>query len=70
MPLKFVSGDPLLTQCDMLAFAHNARGQTELDVFTQRLMQKFPPAFSNYGQRCRRGKQNAGDLFIMTITST
>lgn len=66
MPLQFLSGDPLLTQCDMLAIAHNARGQTELDAFTQRLMQKFPPAFSNYVQACRKGKQNSGDLFIWT----
>lgn len=64
MPLKFVSGDPLLTKCAILALAHNTKGQTEMDVLTQRIMQKCPPAFSNYEQRCRKNKQNSGDLFL------
>jgi len=66
MPLKFVSGDPLLTQCNVLALAHNARGQTEMNTFTQHLMRKFPPAFSNYVQSCRKGKQNGGNLYLWT----
>jgi hypothetical protein len=66
MPLKYVSGDPLLTQCQMLAIAHNAKGRTEMDALSMRLMREFPPAFSTYVQGCRRGKQNGGDLFFWT----
>lgn len=68
MPLKYVSGDPLLTKCEMLAIAHNAKGRTEVDALNQHLMQKFPTAFSSYVQRCRRNKQDGGDLFIWTQT--
>lgn len=63
MPLKFVSGDPLLTQCDVLALPHNARGQTETDALAGHLMRQFPAAFSSYVQRCRRDKQPGGELF-------
>jgi hypothetical protein len=68
MPLKFVSGDPLLTKCDMLAIAHNAKGRTEVDVLAMRLMREFPTAFSSYVQRCRRDKQKGGDLFFWIDT--
>lgn len=60
MPLTFVTGDPLLTQADMLAFGHNARGRTELGKLETHLMQQYAPAFSAYTRRARQGKQKPG----------
>ena len=64
MPIEFVSGDPLQTTAQVLAFGHNARGRSELGDTETRLMQTYPPAFAMYGRLCRSGRIKSGDLWI------
>jgi hypothetical protein len=64
MPLEFKTGDPFLSGADTLALGYNARGRTELDSFTMRMMREFPVACSVYLRRCRQEKQKGGDLFL------
>lgn len=66
MPLYTVSGDPLLTQCQYLAFGHNAKGRTELGAFETALMQRYPAPFSVYRRACRKGKIHPGDPWLWT----
>lgn len=68
MPLEFVTGDPLQSACDALAIGYNAKGRTELDAFTMRVMREFPVPFSAYLRRCRQEKQKGGDMFIWAET--
>jgi hypothetical protein len=63
MPLKFVTGDPLLTQASVLAFGHNAKGRTEMGDFAMRMMREYPAAFSTYTRQARKRRQLGGDLF-------
>src|SRR5262245_26385965 len=64
MALTFVSGDPLLTRAEFLAFGHNARGRTETGEFDMALMQVYPAPFSTYQRRCRQEKHKAGTLWL------
>jgi hypothetical protein len=64
MPITFVTGDPLQTTAQILAFGHNARGRTELGMIETRLMQTYPPAFAMYQRACRAGRIRAGDIWI------
>lgn len=64
MPLEFITGDPLLCATDALAIGYNAKGRTELDAFTMKMMRAFPVAFSVYMRRCRQEKQKGGDIFL------
>lgn len=68
MPLNFAPGDPTLSQADMLAFGHNARGRTELGALETHLMQQYAPAFSAYTRRARQGKQKPGTWWLWTET--
>lgn len=64
MPIQYVSGDPLLTSAQVLAFGHNARGRLELGALETILHHHFPAAFSTYSKRCRAGKIKAGTLWL------
>lgn len=64
MPIAFVTGDPLQTSAQVLAFGHNARARTELGHIEMRLMQTYPPAFAMYQRACRAERVRAGDLWI------
>lgn len=64
MSLTYTSGDPLLTDAQVLAFGHNLRGRTELDTLQTALMQKYPTAFSAYTRMCRSGRIKAGEYFL------
>ncbi|MGB1286649.1 MAG: hypothetical protein ACPG7F_08975, partial [Aggregatilineales bacterium] len=66
MPVKIVSGDPLLTDADILAFGHNARGRTEMGDLETALMRAYPAAFSTYRRRARQNKQKAGTFWYWT----
>ncbi len=68
MPIQFISGDPLQTTAQVLAFGHNVRGRTELGGIETRLMQIYPPAFAMYGRLCRAGRIKAGELWIWRET--
>jgi hypothetical protein len=58
MPLTYVSGDPLLTQQQILAFGINAAGRTETYPLAAVLMARYPAAFASYGKQCRQDKKD------------
>ena len=64
MPLEFVTGDPLLTRCQVLAFGHNAKGRTELGHFETVLHDRHPAAFATYGKQCRNDRVKPGTLWL------
>lgn len=64
MPLTFLSGDPLLTEAQTLAFSHNAAGRIEHDRLHNTLMRRYPAAFSRYKRDCRKGKIHTGHYWL------
>ena len=60
MPLTSVSGDPLLTQQQMLAFGTNAAGRTETTPLASALLTHYPAAFASYDKQCRQGRIQPG----------
>ena len=64
MTVTYVSGDPLLTQAQTLAFGHNARGRTELGTLATELLHRHPAAFATYGKLCRSGRIKPGTFWI------
>jgi hypothetical protein len=60
MPLTYVSGDPLLTKQQILAFGINASGRTETTPLGMALFNRYPTAFASYGKLCRQGRIQAG----------
>jgi len=63
MPISYVSGDPLLTRAQSLAFGHNAKGRTEMGALETLLLNRYPAAFATYGKNCRSGRIKAGALW-------
>jgi hypothetical protein len=68
MPITYVSGDPLLTHAQVLAFGSNAKGRTESGVFETLLLNRYPAAFATFGKNCRGGKIKTGSLWIWRET--
>lgn len=64
MPVRYVSGDPSLTQAEMLAVGYNARGRTEMDAASIRLMQIHAVGYATYTRLARQGRQKAGSLYL------
>jgi hypothetical protein len=64
MPITYVSGDPLLTDAQILAFGHNVKGRTESGIFETLLLNHYPAAFATFGKNCRGGKIKTGSLWI------
>ncbi len=64
MPIIYVSGDPLLTGAQFLAFGHNSRGRTELGALESAAMQRYPAAFSAYQKQCRRERIKTGTYWL------
>jgi len=64
MPITYVSGDPLLTQAQTLAFGHNAKGRSELGTLEMTLLNRFPAAFATYGKNCRSRRIKAGEFWL------
>jgi hypothetical protein len=60
MPLTYVSGDPLLTKQQILAFGSNATGRAETTPLATMLLTRYPVAFATYGKLCRQGRIQAG----------
>ena len=69
MPLFTVSGDPLLTDCQVLAFGYNARGQSESRDEHIRLYQTYPAMFSVFKRQTRKGKINSGTVWQWSETT-
>ncbi len=68
MTLTFVSGDPLLTRAQVLAFGGNALGQAETGALETRLLDRYPTAFAAYRKACRAGKVKTGTLWLWRET--
>jgi len=64
MSVIFVSGDPLLTSAQRLAFGYNAEGKTEVGALGIALLTRYPAAFSSFTRQSRIGKIKAGDYWI------
>jgi hypothetical protein len=64
MPITYVSGDPLLTQAQVLAFGHNARARAELGTLETRLQDRFPAAFATYRKQCRGDRLKPGAFWV------
>lgn len=64
MPLLYVSGDPLLTRAQVLAFGHNVRGRLETSAVHTRLADRYPAAFSTYQRRAAQGKFKTGTVWM------
>lgn len=64
MSIHFLTGDPLTTSAQVLAFGHNARGRTELGNIETRLMHTYPPAFAMYQRQCRARRIRAGNIWL------
>lgn len=69
MPLITVSGDPLLTDCQVIAFGYNARGQSESRDEQIRLYQTYPAMFSVFRRQARKGKIKSGTVWQWNETS-
>ena len=69
MPLITVSGDPLLTDCQVLAFGYNARGQSESRAEQIHLLQSFPAMFATFRRQSRKGKLKAGQVWQWNETT-
>ena len=63
MTITYVSGDPLLTQAQTLAFGHNAKGRSELGALETVLLHHYPAAFATYGKNCRSGRIKPGTFW-------
>jgi len=64
MPLTYVTGDPLLTRAQVLAFGHNAKGRTETGALETRLLDLYPAAFATYGKLCRSERIRPGGFWV------
>jgi hypothetical protein len=64
MSLTTLTGDPLLTDAQTLAFGYNARGRSEVGAFETRLVYQYPAAFATYNKQCRQGKIRPGGLWV------
>jgi hypothetical protein len=60
MPIRIVSGDPILTRAQTLAFGYNAKGKNEVMPLETDLRSRYPAAFSAYSKLCRSGRISAG----------
>ncbi len=64
MSLTFVSGDPFLTQQQILAFGSNAAGRTETTPLATTLLTRYPAAFASYGKLCHQGRITPGMTWL------
>src|SRR5688572_5602376 len=64
--ITYVSGDPLLTDAQTLAFGYNARGRPEVTPLHTVLLDKFPPAFASFARQCRAGRVKPGQFWLWT----
>lgn len=64
MPLTYVSGDPLLTQQQILAFGTNAAGRGETTPLATALLTRYPAAFASYGKQCQQGRITPGMMWL------
>ena len=64
MPITVVTGDPLATQAQTLAFGFNAKGRVEVSGFETRLYDAYPSAFASFRKQCNSGRIKPGMLWM------
>lgn len=64
MPLKYVTGDPLRTQAQYLAFGYNGRGRTEQGDVESALMQRYAAPFASFRKLCRKQRIVPGENWL------
>lgn len=64
MPITYVTGDPLLTRAQTLAFGHNAKGRTEVSPLETLLLHHYPAAFATFGKQCRSQRVKPGMFWV------
>jgi len=64
MPVTYVTGDPLLTRAQALAFGYNASGRTEVGPLETLLLDLYPAAFATFGKQCRSQRIQPGMFWI------
>ena len=64
MTLAFVSGDPMLTRAQTLAFGCHLKGRTEVGTLETQLLVRYPAAFSTYNKMCKSGRASAGTCWF------
>lgn len=64
MTVEIVSGDPLQTQAQVLAFGYNAHSRSEVNPLQATLQYRYPAAFAAFGKQCRAGRIAPGTLWI------
>lgn len=64
MSFQMISGDPLQTQAQVLAFGYNARGRAEVNPLQTTLQYRYPAAFAAFGKQARAGRITPGALWI------
>ncbi|NWF67552.1 MAG: hypothetical protein HXY40_00560 [Chloroflexi bacterium] len=64
MPVIYVSGDPLLTGAQALAFGCNAAGKTETGTLAIQLLTRYPAAFAVFSKLVRKNEVKAGGYWL------
>jgi hypothetical protein len=64
MSVIYVSGDPLMTGAQTLAFAYNAEGKTEVGTMGIALLTRYPAAFSSFNRQARIGQIKPGGYWL------
>ncbi len=64
MPVYKVSGDPLLTRAQTLAFAHNLQARVEVGRLETAILDRYPAANAAYRKQCRAKALRAGEYWM------
>ena len=64
MPITYVSGDPLLSKAQILAFGHNRKGRTEIGAFETVLLNRYPAPFATHRRKCQKGRIKSGEHWV------
>ena len=64
MPIEVVTGDPLTTQAQTLAFGFNAKGRVEVSGLETRLYDAYPSAFASFRKQCNSGRIKPGMMWM------
>ncbi|MBA3867928.1 MAG: hypothetical protein H0X30_02110 [Anaerolineae bacterium] len=64
MPITVVTGDPLTTQAQTLAFGFNAKGRVEVGGLETRLYDAYPSAFASFRKQCNSDRIKPGMLWM------
>lgn len=64
MPITIVTGDPLTTHAQTLAFGFNAKGRVEVGGLETRLYDLYPAAFASFRKQCKSDRIKPGMLWL------